>query len=692
MTDLTGPQLASLVVRTTATVVWGSIAVREWATYRELRPRNPLFHLFRDLAMLGTAHYLADSVIAILPRELLNPPPRWLIVLFVIDEWTLLLLGPVAWHLVRYWGGRPQPPTPRQLVAIYGSAATLMTLTLAFPWVLAGLTSPLLAYEMTRNVYLAIVFGLAVRHMARTARRGGWHPGAAANAVVRADVWLFAGGILVVVGTVASLAFGGLGPRGDWGDVAIDTAITTFVTIPVAVRELTYVVRGLLFAGGLFVATTAAFLGLRALAAPLVAGGAPHAADAVICLGVAAAVLAAQAGLRRGIHYVVLRRREHLWNELHAFLGTLDPDAGIAECCRRALRELVRVLGLRGAAIILRDGEAIVEGEFAVDKLAAAWPRGDAFDALPPALVTLDYLDELPAPVAEALVDSAVVAVGPIASPRRRWGALFATSGLLEPSPEDGDAVAAFVSQLALVLDAAALLERTVAIERSLAHAQQLAAIGELAARIAHDIRNPVTAARSLAQLLARDPIAPENTEHATLILAELERVEAQVRGLLQFARRDQLRVEAIDLGELVRTTLAPLRPRLADVRVAVVEDVPTGIEVRGDREGLRQVVANLVDNAVEALGTLPDGDRRLAISVGRSDGTATLRVSDSGPGVPAEALPRVFEPFFSLKPTGTGLGLAIVRRTVEAHGGRVVAEPLAPRGVAFRIDLPLRA
>jgi len=81
---------------------------------------------------------------------------------------------------------------------------------------------------------------------------------------------------------------------------------------------------------------------------------------------------------------------------------------------------------------------------------------------------------------------------------------------------------------------------------------------------------------------------------------------------------------------------------------------------------------------------------RRLALAVGADNGTASVRVEDSGPGVPAEALPRLFEPFFSLKAKGTGLGLAIAKRTIDAHGGRIAAARAAGAGMVFRIELPL--
>jgi C4-dicarboxylate-specific signal transduction histidine kinase len=111
-------------------------------------------------------------------------------------------------------------------------------------------------------------------------------------------------------------------------------------------------------------------------------------------------------------------------------------------------------------------------------------------------------------------------------------------------------------------------------------------------------------------------------------------------------------------------------------------------VTAAADREKLRQVLLNLIENAIDALAERPGG-RRLDVVVGREDGSATMRVSDNGPGVSADAMPHLFEPFFSLKPTGTGLGLAIARRTVEAHGGRIVAA-CEGAGMTFEVELPL--
>src|SRR5262249_39769756 len=157
-----------------------------------------------------------------------------------------------------------------------------------------------------------------------------------------------------------------------------------------------------------------------------------------------------------------------------------------------------------------------------------------------------------------------------------------------------------------------------------------LAAIGETAARIAHDIRNPVTAARSLAQQLVEEPGSPFAAEHG-LILEELDRVERQVAVLLRFARREELNVEALHLGELARAVIARAARRLDDAVVTAAFSARAGIRVSADREKLRQVLINLVENAIDALGG-KDADRHLVVEVEERDGCAALRVRDNGP------------------------------------------------------------
>ena len=113
-------------------------------------------------------------------------------------------------------------------------------------------------------------------------------------------------------------------------------------------------------------------------------------------------------------------------------------------------------------------------------------------------------------------------------------------------------------------------------------------------------------------------------------------------------------------------------------------------IIARADREKLRQVLINLLENALDAMTADAAGPRTLSVAVANGHGAAALEVRDSGPGVSADALPHLFEPFFSTKASGTGLGLAIARRTVEAHGGRIAVRAGSGRGLAVSVELPL--
>jgi len=213
----------------------------------------------------------------------------------------------------------------------------------------------------------------------------------------------------------------------------------------------------------------------------------------------------------------------------------------------------------------------------------------------------------------------------------------------------------------------------------------------ELSARVAHEIRNPITAAKSLVQQMEEVPGAPENVEYARVALEELSRVERSVSHLLRFARDEELRMGVVRLADVVDSALETFRDRLVRSRIELEREIDGHGEIRGDAEKLRRVVINLVSNAIDAIdNSRPDGGR-IAVGVGENlAGTEVwLRVADDGPGLDAEALRKIWSPFYTSKANGTGLGLAIVRKLVEAHGGVIEAAARQGGGAEFVAVFP---
>ena len=241
-----------------------------------------------------------------------------------------------------------------------------------------------------------------------------------------------------------------------------------------------------------------------------------------------------------------------------------------------------------------------------------------------------------------------------------------------------------------LALENLSLLDARLAAERTLAHREKLAALGEAAARIAHEIRNPLTAVRSLVQQAGRTDGVAELTDPA---LGELDRIGRLVTDLLAFARPDDVRGrDAVDLVAVCQAGLGQVRALAAASAVTIETALPSSsLAVLGDRDRLVQVVGNLCRNAIEAMAESP-APRQIRLRCERTDGVARVEVRDVGPGISPELLPRLFEPFRTTKSAGTGLGLPIARQIVEAHGGRLIVESRPGVETTFRVELPLAA
>ena len=213
----------------------------------------------------------------------------------------------------------------------------------------------------------------------------------------------------------------------------------------------------------------------------------------------------------------------------------------------------------------------------------------------------------------------------------------------------------------------------------------------ELSASIAHEIRNPITAAKSLVQQMGEDPASNENVEYAAVALEELDRVEKSISHLLRYAREEGMQLHTLQLEEVVSSALETLRDRFEKCGVELECTADTRCEMEGDAEMLRRVFLNLVGNAIDALTESGMPDRRISIDVGENLAGSEVwaSVKDNGPGIDPELQDKIFAPFFTSRPDGTGLGLAITRKLVDAHGGGIELTSEPGRGTEFLVTFP---
>jgi signal transduction histidine kinase len=227
--------------------------------------------------------------------------------------------------------------------------------------------------------------------------------------------------------------------------------------------------------------------------------------------------------------------------------------------------------------------------------------------------------------------------------------------------------------------------------EREVLRAEQLAAVGQVAAGVAHELRNPLTSVKMLVQTGLEGP-APTGLppEDLGIIEHEVRRMEACIQTFLDFARPPNAERRNTDLVAVVRRALALVEGRARRQQVKVTAGLPPGpVELLIDGGQIHQVLVNLLLNALDAL---PHGGQVHLELLGPTPDAPvlTLRVHDTGPGIPASIKPRLFEPFVSGKETGLGLGLSISRRLVEAHGGTIRGENDPHGGAVFTFTLPV--
>jgi two-component system sensor histidine kinase HydH len=292
----------------------------------------------------------------------------------------------------------------------------------------------------------------------------------------------------------------------------------------------------------------------------------------------------------------------------------------------------------------------------------------------------------------------------PLVVQGKAWGCIYVDNKFRERdiTEEDIQILTMFASEACLAMENASLYEsledalgKVRKTQDLLVQSEKLAALGEMAARIAHEIKNPLTVIGGFAARLARevdsgDPIHPQTARYAEVILKEVKRLERTVQQALSFPREEVSDFQKIDINTEIRDVLRIFRDELEESgitrKVNLSKNIP---EIAVDPDQIRQVLWNLVANAVQAMGK--GGTLTLVTRVAgeeEGDGVVFL-IRDTGGGISHDVVHNIFNPFFTTKPKGTGLGLPIVHAIVEKHGGTIQLDNREGEGVTFSIFLP---
>ena len=225
-------------------------------------------------------------------------------------------------------------------------------------------------------------------------------------------------------------------------------------------------------------------------------------------------------------------------------------------------------------------------------------------------------------------------------------------------------------------------------LEAQVQRAERLAGVGEVAAGLAHEIRNPLMAIRGFAQLLGEDNNSGERKEYLAIITQEVDRMNRLIEQLLYLARPQETAVTLVDMNAVLENTLLLVETQTVRRHIGVSLSLDMGIpKVLVDAEQLRQVVLNIVLNALQAM----EGPGQITIdSHYDSDKNAVcITIGDTGKGIDPDDIAKLFDPFFTTKDNGTGLGLSIAQRFVENWGGQILVESILGQGSKFTLVFP---
>ena len=288
-----------------------------------------------------------------------------------------------------------------------------------------------------------------------------------------------------------------------------------------------------------------------------------------------------------------------------------------------------------------------------------------------------------------ALADQGFKLAYPLRREDKVEGLLAVDAASASLTPDARSIIGLLADQVALAIDDSRLFEENLRLERELAERERLASLGRMAATVAHEIKNPLSAIKSIAQVMREDEnLRNEYERDLGLIVGETDRLSQSVTQLLSFARKESPATQPLSVDELLRSVVDLFRANAREQGIALDCHVKVEAELAGKSvSALRDALSNLLLNALQAT---PHGGR-VELIAAAADSELLISVQDSGSGVPADLRERIWEPFFTTRQRGTGLGLAIVRKRVQEVGGSASLDVSRNgRGALFQLRVPL--
>jgi len=387
-------------------------------------------------------------------------------------------------------------------------------------------------------------------------------------------------------------------------------------------------------------------------------------------------------GLQKSIERSFFRHRLRSAETLKRFTHMLTSWSDLDGLCRDSVEKITSSLGLTSAAILFADGTMYDHADAAKTPHAVLIPT--LLQTNDPIVVVEELLDS---PLKTACTEAQIGVVITLPCREQRGWLLLGEKPSGRPFfSQELTLLEAACGQLAMAIDNLLLVRSKLALERAMQHREKLAAIGQLAATVAHEIRNPITGAKCLLQQVGEELNGnTQGKEYVQLALEDLERVEESVSQLLTFARKEEFQFTEQDVSDVIRATVERFTAQTQEKTVAVHLQESGPVWAAIDEEKIRRTVLNLLVNARDAV----NDNGVIEVRIMTTGAEVEIRVSDNGHGLSPEDQQRIFEPFFTTKEKGTGLGLAIAKKIIEGHGGRIAVASAPEQGTTFTCILP---